>query len=76
MRSRSWMFDCCRIPGSHGADWSHSYARPEDTGLEGHIIVLRSNGVWKVDIARDGRLLSTDELEKSGLPVDFALMPS
>ncbi|KZW01215.1 carnitine acetyl transferase [Exidia glandulosa HHB12029] len=59
-----WMFDCCRIPGLKGEDWSVSYAKPGETGIEGHIIVMRRTGVWKIDVVRDGRLLTTGELEK------------
>jgi Choline/Carnitine o-acyltransferase len=59
-----WMFDCCRIPGPQGLDWSISYAKDGDAGDSGHIIILRNNRVWKVDIAKDGRLLSTHEIEK------------
>ncbi|KIO21980.1 hypothetical protein M407DRAFT_28466 [Tulasnella calospora MUT 4182] len=59
-----WMFDCCRIPGLEGADWSVTGAKPSDTGNEGHIIVLRRNRPWKVEISKDGRLLSVAEIEK------------
>jgi len=58
------MFDCCRIPGLEGADWSHTYAKPEDDGNSGHIIVFRRNSMWKVDIAPNGQLLSVAQLEK------------
>lgn len=59
-----WMFDCCRIPGPEGLDWSISYAKPGDLGDSGHIIVFRKNRVWKVETTKDGRILSTSELEK------------
>jgi Choline/Carnitine o-acyltransferase len=59
-----WMFDCCRIPGPKGLDWSISCAKEGDLGDAGHIIVFRNNRVWKVEIAKDGRILSTDEIEK------------
>jgi len=57
------MFDCCRIP-NEGLDWSVSCAKPGDLGNSGHIIVLRKNRVWKVQVTRNGRLLSTQEIEK------------
>jgi hypothetical protein len=59
-----WMFDCCRIPGPHGLDWSISYTKEGDLGDSGHIIVFRKNRVWKVETAKGGRLLSTHEIEK------------
>ncbi|KAH7101487.1 acyltransferase ChoActase/COT/CPT [Auriculariales sp. MPI-PUGE-AT-0066] len=57
-----WMFDCCRIPGREGNDWSHSYSELND-GNRGHIIIIRRNSVWKVNIAPDGTLLSVGQLE-------------
>ena len=59
----SWMFDCCRVP-NEGLDWSISYATPGDLGNSGHIIVLRKNRVWKVQVTQNGRILSTNEIEK------------
>lgn len=59
-----WMFDCCRIPGPEGLDWSMSYAKEGETGDTGHIIVLRKNRVWKVPLASNARIYSTDEIEK------------
>ena len=58
------MFDCCRVPGAQGLDWSTSYAKESDVGNSGHIVVFRKNRVWKVEVAKDGRILSTDEMEK------------
>ncbi|KAG8907636.1 Carnitine O-acetyltransferase mitochondrial [Tulasnella sp. 403] len=58
-----WMFDCCRIPGLEGTDWSVTGAQSGDDGNHGHIIVLRRNRPWKVDISIDGTLLSTQDLE-------------
>ena len=58
------MFDCCRIPGPEGLDWSTSYAKEGDSGNEGHVIVLRKNRVWKIDCSKDGSLLSLDDLER------------
>ena len=58
------MFDCCRVPGPEGFDWSVTYAKQGDLGDSGHIIVFRKNRVWKVDATRDGQILSTDQFEK------------
>lgn len=58
------MFDCCRIPGPQGLDWSISHVKEGDQGDSGHIIVFRKNRVWKVDVTKDGRILSTHEIEK------------
>jgi carnitine O-acetyltransferase len=60
------MFDACRVPGP-GMDWSVSYAKPEDTGDAGHIVVLRRGRFWKLDIAKDGRLLGVDDLAQYAL---------
>ncbi|KAG6812724.1 hypothetical protein H0H92_000941 [Tricholoma furcatifolium] len=64
MDTYRWMFDCCRIPGPEGLDWSVSYAKENDTGDSGHIIVIRNNRVWKIVAAEGGRILSTEEFEK------------
>ncbi|KAH7927338.1 acyltransferase ChoActase/COT/CPT [Leucogyrophana mollusca] len=62
MDTYRWMFDCCRVPGSQGLDWSISYAdRPQETG---HIVVIRNNRFWKLNAIVDGRILSVAELEK------------
>jgi carnitine O-acetyltransferase len=58
------MFDCSRVPGLDGKDFSITYAVPGDTGDSGSIAVLRKGRVWKIDATVDGRLLSTAELEK------------
>lgn len=59
-----WMFDCSRVPGPDGYDWSVSYAKEGDLGDSGHVAVLRKGRVWKLDPWQNGRLLSVDELEK------------
>ncbi|KAJ3745338.1 carnitine acetyl transferase [Lentinula detonsa] len=64
MDTYRWMFDCCRIPGSDGLDWSKSFAVEGDTGDSGHIVVMRKNRVWKINAAVNGRILSTDEFER------------
>lgn len=58
------MFDCCRIPGLEGLDWSVSYAKKGELGNSGHIIVFRYNRPWKIKAAENGRILSTDEFER------------
>ncbi|KAH9479541.1 Carnitine O-acetyltransferase, mitochondrial [Psilocybe cubensis] len=63
MDTYRWMFDCCRVPGE-GYDWSVSHAKAGDKGDSGHIIVIRKNRLWKVDITDNGRILSTPEIQK------------
>jgi len=60
------MFDCCRVPGE-GFDWSVSYSNPGDVGDSGHIVVIRKNRPWRVEVAREGRILSTDEIQRYDL---------
>lgn len=60
---RSWMFDCCRVPGE-GFDWSVSYSNPGDMGNSGHIVVIRKNRLWRVEVTHEGRILSTEEIQK------------
>ncbi|KAH6916065.1 carnitine acetyl transferase [Coprinopsis sp. MPI-PUGE-AT-0042] len=62
MDTYRWMFDCCRVPGIDGLDWSTSFAKANDDGISGHIIVIRKNRVWKIDATKDGKLLSTEDL--------------
>jgi len=66
--SYRWMFDCCRIPGLQGLDWSVSHASANADEL-GHIIVTRKNRFWKIKGIVDNRILSMTELEKWVLPV-------
>ncbi|KAI0251797.1 carnitine acetyl transferase [Lactifluus subvellereus] len=63
MDTYRWMFDCARVPGTEGLDWSVSHAKEGDTSGDGHIIVLRNGHFWRLDAAHDGRILSTAELE-------------
>lgn len=59
------MFDCCRIPGTDGKDFSKSYAQAGDTGDAGHIVVIRNGRLWKVEAsAPGGGLLGTEDLER------------
>lgn len=64
MDTYRWMFDCCRVPGQQGFDWSVTYAKSGDTGNSGHIIVIRNNRFWKVEATDNGRIISTAEFEK------------
>ncbi|KAK7056386.1 hypothetical protein VNI00_002940 [Paramarasmius palmivorus] len=65
MDTYRWMFDCCRLPGPHGLDWSASYAKEGDNGTEdAHIIVFRRNRPYKVTAATGGRILSLDEFQR------------
>ncbi|KAJ7117643.1 acyltransferase ChoActase/COT/CPT [Mycena epipterygia] len=65
MDTYRWMFDCCRVPGPEGLDWSVTYANAADTGDESaHIVVFRNNRVWKVQTAVDGRILSLGEIQE------------
>ncbi|KAJ7622901.1 acyltransferase ChoActase/COT/CPT [Mycena polygramma] len=64
MDTYRWMFDCCRVPGPEGLDWSVTYAAPGDSGGSGHIVVFRNNRAWKIQTAVDGRILSTPEIEE------------
>ena len=54
-----WTFDCARVPGTEGLDWSVSHA----TSGDGHVVVLRNGHFWRLDVAQDGHILSTAELE-------------
>lgn len=57
-----WMFDCCRVP-SPVADWSITYAKGDDMGDSGHVVVFRNGRAWKIDAAPHGKLLSTADLQ-------------
>jgi len=61
MDSYRWMFDCCRVPGSQGLDWSVSYTGKRDE--DQHIVVIRRNRMYKVNVVEKGRILSIDEIE-------------
>ncbi|KAJ8521273.1 hypothetical protein ONZ45_g2023 [Pleurotus djamor] len=64
MDTYRWMFDCCRVPGPQGLDWSVTYAKEGDKGDSGHIVVFRNNRPWKIEATKDGRILSTSEFEE------------
>ncbi|KZV74569.1 acyltransferase ChoActase/COT/CPT [Peniophora sp. CONT] len=57
-----WMFDCCRVPGTEGLDWSVSYAQEGDSGNSGHIVVVRNGRFWRIDMVPQGELLGTQAL--------------
>ncbi|CAE6431865.1 unnamed protein product [Rhizoctonia solani] len=60
-----WMFDCCRVPGTDGKDFSVSFAQAGDTGDSGHVVVIRNGRLWRLDAsAPGGGLLGTEELQK------------
>ncbi|CAE6398369.1 unnamed protein product [Rhizoctonia solani] len=60
-----WMFDCCRVPGTDGKDFSVSFAQAGDTGDSGHVVVIRNGRLWRLDAsAPGGGILGTDELQK------------
>ena len=59
-----WMFDCCRVPGTGGKDWSVTYAREGDTGDSGHVMLIRKGRFWRLDPFKDGKLLSSQDLER------------
>ncbi|KAH9004490.1 acyltransferase ChoActase/COT/CPT [Lactarius hatsudake] len=63
MDTYRWMFDCARVPGTEGLDWSVSHAKEGDTSGDGHVVVVRNGHFWRLDAAQDGRILSTAELE-------------
>lgn len=58
------MFDCSRVPGPEGVDWSVSYAKEGDLGESGHVVVFRKGRVWKLEPWQNGHLLSVEEIEK------------
>ena len=63
-RVARWMFDCCRVPGTGGKDWSVTYAREGDIGDSGHVILIRKGRFWRLDPFKDGELLSSRDLER------------
>lgn len=63
------MFDCARVPGIDGKDWSVTYAKEGDLGDDGTVVFLRKGRVWKVNASQNGTLLSTAELERQADPI-------
>jgi carnitine O-acetyltransferase len=66
------MFDCARVPGTEGLDWSVSHAKAGDTSGDGHVVVLRNGHFWRLDAAQDGRILNTAELEAYVVLISFS----
>ncbi|KAH7890779.1 acyltransferase ChoActase/COT/CPT [Phlebopus sp. FC_14] len=62
MDTYRWMFDCSRVPGSAGIDWSVSHAANPNPDDLGHIIVVRKNRFWKLKAEVGGRVLGMEEL--------------
>ncbi|TFL05165.1 carnitine acetyl transferase [Pterulicium gracile] len=62
MDTYRWMFDCSRVPGPQGVDWAVTYT--EEKAQNSHIIVFRNNRPWIVETLREGRILSTEEIER------------
>jgi carnitine O-acetyltransferase len=59
-----WLFDCCRVPGPQGMDWSVTNAKEGDLGDSGHIVIIRKNRVWKVEGTKNGKILSLTDFER------------
>ena len=59
-----WMFDCCRVPGIDGKDWSVTYAQEGDIGDSGHVVLIRKGRFWRLDPFKDGKLLSSQDIER------------
>ncbi|KAJ7231911.1 hypothetical protein B0H12DRAFT_1146150, partial [Mycena haematopus] len=64
MDTYRWMFDCCRVPGPEGLDWSVTYAKPGDIGDSGHIIVFCNNRPWKVEATLGGQICSVRHFQQ------------
>lgn len=62
------MFDCCRVPGTQGVDWSVSYAAgPNPHGDLGHVIVIRKNRFWKIKAEVGGTVAGMGDLIRCSL---------
>ncbi|KAL1922551.1 uncharacterized protein VTP21DRAFT_10090 [Calcarisporiella thermophila] len=59
MDSYKWMFNACRIP-KKPSDYEATY----DPTINNHIVVIRNNKFYVVDVVHDGKQLSTAELQK------------
>jgi carnitine O-acetyltransferase len=63
MDTYRWMFDACRIPGTHGVDWVTSHANcPNPHEDLGHVIVIRKNRFWKINAEVGGKVLGMGDL--------------
>ena len=62
------MFDCCRVPGAQGVDWSVSYAgAPSPQDNLGHVIVVRKNRFWKIKAQVGDTVVGMGDLVRCGL---------
>ncbi|KAG8220958.1 acyltransferase ChoActase/COT/CPT [Butyriboletus roseoflavus] len=63
MDTYRWMFDCCRVPGTQGVDWSVSHAAsPNPHDHLGHVIVVRKNRFWKIKAEVGGEVAGMRDL--------------
>ncbi|KAF8141592.1 acyltransferase ChoActase/COT/CPT [Boletus edulis] len=63
MDTYRWMFDCCRVPGAEGLDWSVSHAgTPNPHDDLGHVIVIRKNRFWKIKAQVQDNVLGMGDL--------------
>ena len=59
----SWMFDCCRVPGLEGVDWSASYAGSPNPDVDlGHVVVIRKNRFWKIKVQVEDKITGMGDL--------------
>lgn len=70
----SWMFDCCRVPGTQGHDWSVSYAgSPNPHDDLGHVIVIRKNRFWKIKAQVGDKVVGMGDLIRCGFSLEQRL---
>ncbi|KAL1919862.1 uncharacterized protein VTP21DRAFT_1794 [Calcarisporiella thermophila] len=58
MSTYKWLFNSCRVP-----DVPSDYERRYDPSIHNHIIVIRQNKFYAVDVMQNGKQLSAAELE-------------
>ncbi len=46
------MFNCTRVPGTEGLDWSVLHTNVGDTHGDGYVVVLRNGHFWRLDAAQ------------------------
>lgn len=64
MDTYRYMFDCCRAPGTEGADWYVSYADLNPS--KGHVVFVRKGRMWRVDMFdAQGSMVPLDNLEQT-----------
>ena len=59
MDSYKWMFNACRYPAKPS-----DYEKTFDPDKNNHIVVIRNNKFFIVDLVVDGQQLSTAEIER------------